>query len=1059
MELSPLIKKIGHSLVEIRVRALKSILSKLDHSLITITDIVQEKMLFVYLLEWFNFPEVPMKEEVLGLLLTLAKHPSSAQMLRDVGAVDFLSQLSPTIEPRLRAVIDGTLDQLFQLPELLPSHSAVYSHGACSTTTTAPTIVSVDDNVPKMGYFHKSMHCSTNVPPQKIAVRESVRCLKFSVFPWLTLTNTDRHILSSNESSLGSSNPNMVRTTCELLCDVIMQDFPAEIFLQRPGIVKNLLLLLRLGSGKGEVSYHHSSALSCLRQLCVGLKRRLRFHQDPGFYSAKQDPVSQNSSFSHTQEVRGNQHSQASSPAAECSSRPSVVGRTGQRARGDGQDGDAASDSGSSHRGWATVQAPEQTSRTPADAAHMELLDLSVKDVLELQLQQLSVAQFAVATMQHAIPLLKTEALHAFHRVLELLCDALLLLRDSVCELVWDDLSLVGMELKEKLQACMEQLGDILSFHQNHSADVPHSSLVNHRMAYIGTAIFTIKLLQAILPPEKAGENLPERTAAAIFHLCLDSSLGSLLPSMQETAVAYLEQVNSDSHGIYRRVNRAALWMESTCNFIKEAQAEGERNWLDLLELADQAIDGLPFHQHLPIIKECVHMCSYLWKFDQPSPLLQTESQKLFLKLLSHPSPPVKTETYECTLNLVKDCLGIQNLSREKAAASAAVIFLLHHKVLYEISAFGLQDSAEKVNVAAKDILLFLLKGRLMMTAPAWDRFNEALYPVIPIIQGYASTEESLGKCVLLISDMSDVTRDNVFPTTGKLKAALRLFFSKQPTVRIAAVQHILPHLTSSGDAKPSRIETDQLVIAALPNIFCLRNHVDITLDTSNKSILKVESVEKLFWILNSDTVDISLRRSAAEQLSVVLQDTTMHPVLKILGITEKVISFITESVNGNKSLDCLLEPCACILRKLVYADPSLRHSLAQHHLLLLSLLRAALILKEIKGNGKEVAVLMCLLLFDEIACIKTWSDKPTMDVTLSPFSLPVTAVWRYNIPFQAVTHHAVSPYCCVLAPSSDLLTLNPARQALQVAWNAAWHSGIDHLLDELDSVANDADQ
>lgn len=68
-----------------------------------------------------------------------SKHPSSAQMLRDVGAVDFLSQLSPTIEPRLRAVIDGTLDQLFQLPELLPSHSAVYSHGTCSTTTTGVT--------------------------------------------------------------------------------------------------------------------------------------------------------------------------------------------------------------------------------------------------------------------------------------------------------------------------------------------------------------------------------------------------------------------------------------------------------------------------------------------------------------------------------------------------------------------------------------------------------------------------------------------------------------------------------------------------------------------------------------------------------------------------------------------------------------------------------------------------------------------------------------------------------------------------------------------------------
>lgn len=51
---------------------------------------------------------------------------------------------------------------------------------------------------------------------------------------------------------------------------------------------QNLLSLLRVGSGKGEVGYLHSSALSCLRQLCVGLKRRLRFHQDPGFYSAKQ---------------------------------------------------------------------------------------------------------------------------------------------------------------------------------------------------------------------------------------------------------------------------------------------------------------------------------------------------------------------------------------------------------------------------------------------------------------------------------------------------------------------------------------------------------------------------------------------------------------------------------------------------------------------------------------------------------------------------------------------------------------------------------------------------
>ncbi|TMS08950.1 Rotatin [Larimichthys crocea] len=278
-------------------------------------------------------------------------------------------------------------------------------------------------------------------------------------------------------------------------------------------------------------------------------------------------------------------------------------------------------------------------------------------------------------------------------------------------------------------------------------------------------------------------------------------------------------------------------------------------------------------------------------------------------------------------------------------------------------------------------------------------------------------------------------------------------------SVRIAAVQQILPHITSDNDANTARPDLDQAVSSSFPNLYCLRNPLDITLDTSNKSVLKVESVEKLFCILSSDAVDISLRRSAAEQLSVVLQDTTMHPVLKNLGITDKVISSIVESVNGDKSLDCLLEPCVCILRKLVYADPSLRHSLAQRNLLLITLLRASLILKDNKGNGSEIAILMCLLLFDEIASIEIWSDKPNTDVILVPFSLPLSVIRRYNIPFQAASHHAVSPYCCVLPPSSDLLNLAPARQALQVAWNTAWHSGIDDLLEELHGISTDVQE
>lgn len=63
----------GHSLEEIRVRALQNILSKLEHGLVGDADIVQEKHLHVRLLEWFNFPSCPNQQDVLTLILRFSK--------------------------------------------------------------------------------------------------------------------------------------------------------------------------------------------------------------------------------------------------------------------------------------------------------------------------------------------------------------------------------------------------------------------------------------------------------------------------------------------------------------------------------------------------------------------------------------------------------------------------------------------------------------------------------------------------------------------------------------------------------------------------------------------------------------------------------------------------------------------------------------------------------------------------------------------------------------------------------------------------------------------------
>jgi hypothetical protein len=46
-----------------------------------------------------------------------------------------------------------------------------------------------------------------------------------------------------------------------------------------------------------------------------------------------------------------------------------------------------------------------------------------------------------------------------------------------------------------------------------------------------------------------------------------------------------------------------------------------------------------------------------------------------------------------------------------------------------------------------------------------------------------------------------------------------------------------------------------------------------------------------------------------------------------------------------------------------------------------------------------------------------------------------------------------------VVTPAADLLTFGPARHALQLAWNTAWYSGMDGLLDELRGFRSDVSE
>lgn len=74
----------------------------------------------------------------------------------------------------------------------------------------------------------------------------------------------------------------------------------------------------------------------------------------------------------------------------------------------------------------------------------------------------------------------------------------------------------------EKFQECLEMLADLMHYHHhsNLSMTTPAAELSQHRIAYMGTVVYTVHLLQIMVPLDKVSSlftNLPSEVTDDIF--------------------------------------------------------------------------------------------------------------------------------------------------------------------------------------------------------------------------------------------------------------------------------------------------------------------------------------------------------------------------------------------------------------------------------------------------------------------------------------------------------------------------------------------------------------
>ncbi|WAR12035.1 RTTN-like protein, partial [Mya arenaria] len=643
-----------HHLDEIRVRALENILSKLEHKLICDSDLVQERHLFIRLLEWFNYPKSSRHSDVLNLLCRLLEVLENCMRLPDVDiGLDHAPECIYQRHNHTETTVDTIATRHTQDYSLAPSTNVPSEHGA-----RLP-----DYREPPLGFFEG---CQGDLGQQPMTPGpgghptaadlglEGSSCFRMTIFPWLSLTPTDRHVLSSTNSM------------CEFLSDVVFQDFPAEIFLQRPNIVKNLLSLLSGPIKEGGVA--RLQAVRTLADYVTCLRSRIRCHQDPNFYTAKQDfsttptPFSTPSSSSSANQNGGGD------------GRPSVIGWTDSRPRGDGGDGDTSGSSTGTSRASSVGLSPEGRSGEPID----------LEDVPALQYLQLTLPQFCTQVLERALPLLRST------------------------------------DQSEKLIESLDVMADLLKFHHhsNLKSDPDDTNndpgdLVQQRQCLIGLHMLLARILDPLVPVDKCRGVISENLLSIMNTLVYDEALSNTLPDLQLQLLGYLQYLDDGRYSVYVATATICQSLQRTCKFMNLAHEEASRLSKETLSLCEGAFDSLPYHRHMNYITETIRLCSDIGSRSQHYEDHKARYKKLLLQLLAHPIGKLRLSVFTAVLQCIKVANAASELLTHLLKSQLLMSPALWQLILKELArALPILQSYASVNTVLGTSILAMLETK-----------------------------------------------------------------------------------------------------------------------------------------------------------------------------------------------------------------------------------------------------------------------------------------------------------------------------------------------------------
>lgn len=275
--LSSYIKKLGHPLKEIRERALKLLIAKLELGWQLDDELAGTRHLLESLLAWFHVEQPSNQQEALYLLLKIIKTQSGTYIVKEYGLKKLLSELnklSDKLDPHAAELYDDVIDTLRFLNSVQSQESLSVPHLNIPSGTSSDCDDGLSADNDCLGANYQSSQASSEshdeININRCSISKTCDGIKILLFPWANMGTSDTKTILLIEDAL-----NLLKSTrrcCRFIRDVFLRDFPAEIFLNRPSIIQYLLAILERGNG-GKLSEPLNVLLCVTRALTSRLKQ------------------------------------------------------------------------------------------------------------------------------------------------------------------------------------------------------------------------------------------------------------------------------------------------------------------------------------------------------------------------------------------------------------------------------------------------------------------------------------------------------------------------------------------------------------------------------------------------------------------------------------------------------------------------------------------------------------------------------------------------------------------------------------------------------------------